>query len=175
MTTLAVVPNRASKLRSVEAARLKPSTIDQAAKEFIALNIQAVSLGTQIDEAKAKLLQMVEQHGVVPSKAEKSKRVVGDLYRVTATYGTSTSVDAQGAERLMLAMIEAGMDKKLAQELFASLFVFSPKYALAGSALKVIAGKLPKGAPRNLRHLFGQAVSVTPKSPSLKVEEKEKQ
>ncbi len=114
---------------------------------------------------------MIEEHGSVPPKAEKSKRLCGEVYYVNASYGTSTSIDTQAAERVMLAMIESGMEQSQARTLFESLFTFSPKYSLASTAMKVIAGKLPKGCPRNLRHLFGQALKITHRAPSINVEE----
>src|SRR3954463_7966309 len=116
MATAAVLPisARASKPRSFEASKLKTSTIDQAAKDFLALKLKLNDLEDDLDFAKAKLLAMIEKHGAVPPKAEKSKRVSGELYEVTASYGTTTSVDTAGAEQILLTMIEAGMDRKTA-------------------------------------------------------------
>jgi ribosomal protein L12E/L44/L45/RPP1/RPP2 len=173
MATAAVLPiSGRSRPRSFEAvAQPKTATIDQAAKNFLALKLQQSDLEEQLEKAKTHLIALVAQHGAVPPKAEKSKRLAGDLYEVTATYGTTTSVDTQAAERLLLVMIEAGMDRKVAAAIHESLFVFQPKYALSANALKTIAGKLPKGAPRNLRALFNKAVKTTTKSPTLSVTE----
>jgi hypothetical protein len=174
MATAAVTPDQRPRLVThltrAESAKLKPQTVDQLAKDFLSLKLKQEALDEEIHLAKERLLLMVKQYGAVPAKADKSKRVIGELYEVTATYGTSTSVDTRAAEQLMLVMIEAGMKKEQASALFESLFTFQPKYALASTALKAIC-KLPKGAPRNLRALFNNAVKVTEKSPTLSVAE----
>jgi hypothetical protein len=133
MVTAAVLPisGRASKPRSFEASKLKPATIDQAAKQFLALKLRQTELHELIETAKDVLIVMVQKFGAVPPKAEKSKRVTGEMYEVTASYGTTTSVDTAGAEQLLLTMIEAGMDRKTAAAIHEQLFVFQPKYALA--------------------------------------------
>jgi hypothetical protein len=173
MASAAVLPisGRASKA-SLEYSKPKPATVDQAARDFLALKLQQNNLEDQIERARGYLLAIVDKFGAVPPKAEKSKRLSGELYEVTASYGTTTSVDTAGAEQLLLTLIDAGMEKKTATALFESFFVFQPKYALAPTALKAIAGKLPKGAPRNLRALFAKAVTTKPKTPTLNVAER---
>lgn len=141
---------------------------------YLALKLQEKQMTEMIDQAKASLLALVEKYGRVPAKAEKSKRVAGLLYEITATYGTSTSVDTAAAEQLMQTLVEAGMEKKAATALFEQLFVFQPKYTLAPTALKTIAGKMPSGSPRNIRALFDRAVKITQKSPTISIAEKER-
>jgi hypothetical protein len=87
---------------------------------------------------------MVEKFGAVPPKAEKSKRVTGEMYEVTASYGTTTSVDTAGAEQLLLTMIEAGMDRKTAAAIHEQLFVFQPKVRAGRDSAEGHRRKLPK-------------------------------
>jgi hypothetical protein len=177
MATAAVLPPEARprlvKGRSAK-TKLKPVTIDEQAKQYLILRTRAALLDEELDRAKERLLFLVREFGAVPPKAEKSKRVSGELYQVTATYGSSTSVDTAAAERMILTLIKCGVPQEEAVKFFSALFTFQPKYALASNAVKVIAGKLPKRAPRNLRDLFNRAVKVTPKAPTLSVDEIEK-
>jgi hypothetical protein len=44
------------------------------------------------------------------------------------------------------------------------------KYKLAETAMRLLADRLPKGAPRNLRMLFNRAVVTNETAPRLRIE-----
>src|SRR6185437_14893976 len=100
MATAVVLPNSRPRLvrNRAEVVKLKPQTIDELAKKFLATKLRVDVAAAELAHAKESLLELVKLHGAVPAKADKSKRLSGDIYDITATFGTTTSVDTGAAE-----------------------------------------------------------------------------
>lgn len=138
------------------AKKLNPQELDEMADRLEKLN-------TEVDEIRGELKAQIDEHGFVPPRAEKSKRLEGDIYKATLSYGTATTVIDTEVEKILEACGE---------ELGAKLFKAITKYSVVTSAHQLLAGTLPEGAPRNLRQMFERAVQISEKAPSLKVEKK---
>src|SRR5438270_12044599 len=127
------------------AKKLTPCEVDE-----LALRLERLT--EQVDEIRAQLKASIDEHGFVPPRAEKSKRLEGDVYKATLSYGTTTTVIDTEVEKIM---------ESCGEELGAKLFKSITKYSVISSAYHFLAGTLPEGAPRNLRQMFDKAVQVS--------------
>src|SRR5215467_1786607 len=122
------------------------------AKELDETAARLEEIGLEEEELRAKLRVQVESFGSIPARAEKSRRLTGEEYQFTVTHGTTTEVHDADVERIR---------QICPTSLFERLFRVVTKYKLSDSATLVLAGRLPAGAPRNLRALFHRAVETT--------------
>jgi hypothetical protein len=116
------------------------------------------------DRLRTQLFEQVQEFGFTPPKAEKSKRLIGSVYTFTLSTSSSTEIRDAAVERIR----EACPDS-----LFRKLFLTVTKFKLAADATALLAGKLPEGAPRNLRQLFSRAVVLKEGAPRLRIEKAE--
>lgn len=135
---------------------LKATDIDAAC-----LRLEELEAGVQA--IRAELLEQVLQYGIIPPRAEKSKRLCGELYQLTVS--TSTSVELK--EAAILAIREV-CQLDLFERLFRSDVI--TRWRLVEGATMLLAGVLPEGAPRNLRVMFNRALTVKENAPRLKIE-----
>jgi hypothetical protein len=150
---------------------MKPETIDTHAREFNDRK-EAFDLAKEyLDEQRDKILALIEKHGRVPEKAEKSKRLEGIEFQLTASFGDSVKVDVEYAELFKQACEDAHAAGATGfAGFFARVFKFEPRYTLTTKATQIMSGKLPAGAPRALRAFFAKAVTIEKRSPTVKVE-----
>jgi hypothetical protein len=138
--------------------KLSPAELDELCERLELLDQES-------GEIRAQLKAHVEEHGFIPPRAEKSKRLEGEFFRATLSFASQTTViDTE------VVKIQEACDGLL----FARLFREVKKYTVADSAHYVLAGTLPEGAPRNLRRMFERAVIMAERSPSLKIERPKK-
>lgn len=114
-----------------------------------------------------QLVTMIRDHGFLPKRATKSRRIEGDEYQ--ATHSKSQSVEVNGTEVLRLR--DFLMRNGLARW-FRRLFKREPVYVLREGAQEIVAKMLDLGAPSDLQMLFSNALEIKDNSPSLKVESK---
>ncbi len=134
-------------------AKLSVVTIDALVDEREALK-------AKVDAINDKLKAQVETHGYTPAGAEKSKRIDGTKWQLTVSTGSTTEIRDAGV---------AAIEKSCPSDLFSKLFRRETKYKLVDGATMLLAGKLPAGAPSNLRKLFAAAVVVKTRAASLSV------
>ncbi|MGE5057239.1 MAG: hypothetical protein ACM3WP_24030 [Acidobacteriota bacterium] len=134
--------------------RLKPAELDTMAARLEEITAEA-------DHLRETLRAQVEQYGSVPPRAEKSRRLAGILYQFTVTRGLTTDVKDAEVERIR---------ENCPGDLFAQLFTTVTRYKVAGTAMRILADRLPPDSPRNLRLLFNRAVVTTESTPKLRVE-----
>jgi hypothetical protein len=137
--------------------RLSPDQLDLKA-------VRLEKLEKEYDELREELRDQVAEYGSTPPRAEKSKRLTGNLYQFTVSEGSSTEI--KDAEVLRL-------KENCDAAVFEKLFHEETVYKLSKGALEFLAGTLPENAPRNLRQLFARAFNVKPKAPSLSVKKLE--
>jgi hypothetical protein len=116
--------------------------------------------GEQIEE-------MIAQHGFLPPRSKKSKRVQGDEWKATLSQSHSVDVDSTAVRRLFDAMKEWGLARS-----FRRLFRREEIFVLVDDAQAVITKLAAKslGIDRQLLLLFSQALRIEGRSTSLKVE-----
>jgi hypothetical protein len=134
--------------------RMSAERLDQLADE-------REKLKARIDVINDLVKKAVEAHGFTPPKADKSKRLLGEKWQATVSYGTSTEIHDAGVEAIR---------RVTPIGLFGQLFKEVKQYKLVDGASMVLARTLPPGAPANLRRLFQAAVVITQKEPSLRLE-----
>jgi hypothetical protein len=117
-----------------------------------------------VEDSRKELLDLVNKFGSVPAKAEKSKRIEGFEFNVTASFGESISVDDDFALKLQDVLTAAKMSS-----IFDKLFSAKVKHQLKAGAHAVLSGQIP-GLPRNARALFNKSVKVQLLRAKLKVE-----
>jgi hypothetical protein len=137
-------------------APLKPASKDELDKWGARLE----AIGKEEDELRAKLKAQVENFGSTPPKAEKSKRLTGNLYQFTLSQGSTTELKDAEVEKIR---------KICPTNIFEKLFRTVTKYKLADGASLLLAGTLPEGAPSKLRKMFSQAVEMKETSPRLTI------
>lgn len=136
---------------------MTPQELDDAA-----IRLEEISL--EEDKLRSRLHEQVQEFGSTPARAEKSKRLVGDLHQFTVTCGVTTEIKDAEVERIRQAC---------PCTLFDRLFRTVTKFKLAEGATLVLASRLPPDAPRNLRMLFSKAVTTSETSPRLRIEKLE--
>ncbi|HKH99716.1 MAG TPA: hypothetical protein VJ999_11460 [Candidatus Sulfotelmatobacter sp.] len=134
--------------------RMTPQDLDQAAARLEEIRIEEERL-------RQNLLQQVEAFGSSPPRAEKSRRLTGNLYEMTVTRSVTTEIKDAEVERIR---------QVCRTELFDSLFRPVTKFKLADHATLILAGRLPADAPRNLRAMFSRAVTTKETSPRLRID-----
>jgi len=126
-----------------------------------ALATRLEEIAAEEEQIRAQLKEQIENFGSVPPKAEKSKRLEGELFRFTLSASSRTEIRNAEVEAIRSAC---------PAKLFERLFVPVIKYKLSTGAAILLASPLPEEAPRNLRVMFQKAVQITEESPRLKIE-----
>lgn len=137
-----------------------PEGIDQMAQTYKDLLAQQDALDNKVAEVREYLLERVQAHGSVPPRADKSKRLEGIQYQITASTGESIEIDAATVEKFK----EACSEQRL-RGFFDKVFKTTRKYSLASGAQTRV-----EEAPQKLRSIFARALRVKTKSPRLEVE-----
>lgn len=142
---------------------------DALADEYLR---KQAALGIAESELKAVrdlIEERVRKEGMYPPRATKTRVCYGEEFELRLTERTEVSVNVPAAMRLRAACYARGCGR-----LFRKLFRPVMKLELAGGAHEVLAGELPKKAPKNLRSLFALAVKVDDVTPSVEVRRREK-
>ncbi|ABF42386.1 hypothetical protein Acid345_3385 [Candidatus Koribacter versatilis Ellin345] len=155
----------------MSAAAHQPETISTLRIDAICqayVEAQAVADKAQAfaDDAKAVLLNIVEQHGFVPKNAEQSRRLEGKEYVATITSGRTISIDEDHVTQLQLLLSKAGKPR-----LFNDLFSRTTKHTLKKNAAELIrAAKISGWRGGRALELFAMCFRVASKTPSLNVD-----
>jgi hypothetical protein len=132
--------------------------------ELDAIGQRLEEIDAESDRLRTQLFEQVQEFGFTPPKAEKSKRLVGSVFTFTLSSSSSTEIRDAAVEYIREACPDG---------LFRQLFLTVTKFKLATGATQLLAGKLPQGAPRNLRQLFSRAVILKDGAPRLRIEKAE--
>lgn len=149
---------RCHRLRNVGETRFDAKRM--SAGELDAAAAQIEELEEHAQELRQELKEQVEAFGSTPPRAEKSKRLLGDLYQFTLSASITTEVKD---EVLKIATV-------CKPSLFSRLFKPVTRYKLIDGASMLLAGTLPEDAPRNLRQMFAKAVVTKESAPRLRIE-----
>jgi hypothetical protein len=129
--------------------------------ELDAIGQRLEELESETDRLRTQLFEQVREFGFTPPRAEKSKRLIGPVFTFTLSSSQSTEIHDSEIERIREACSDG---------LFWQLFLTVTTFKLATGATALLAGKLPEGAPRNLRQLFSRAVVLKEGAPRLRIE-----
>jgi len=141
-----------------------PLSIDEHAEIYLTLKATLDATAEALEKKKAELLKLVNKTGDIPSGADKSLRIEGDLYVITASYGHSSSIDND-----VVGKIQGALAENHTPSLFKQLFKSKVSYQLAPTAQVVL-----ESLPNSIQELFALVVKVKPRDPSLRVEPKKK-
>lgn len=147
------------------AERPTPAQIDGIAQQYLKMKASVADMRGQVESLEQNLIALVEQWGIVPPHAEKSRRLNGTLAELTVTKADTLTINDERVETLKDALEANGYG-----EFFTRLFTLRSKYEIvegAESALK--AESLPKRLAEKVLNLFGRSIGVKAKKPSLKV------
>ncbi len=145
-------------------------------EEIDALAALYVAAQDQVDKARQaesvlrdQLTDMVEEHGFMPPRATKSKRIQGDQWKITLSRGQSVEVDGTIAREIRRALKLVGRVRY-----FRKLFRPEIIYVLADGSQKALAqmveAEIPDAEQRDIIGLYNKAVEIKSKTPSLEVE-----
>jgi len=125
-------------------------------------------IGKRLDEIAAEeealrgqIKEQIEHFGFTPARAEKSKRVVGNLYHFTLSSGSTTEIKDAEVEKIRALCSE---------EFFSKLFRVVTKFKLMDGAGLVLADKLPAKVPPKIRQIFSRAVETKETAARLRIE-----
>ena len=138
-------------------------------QKVTALSAEALDkIGKRLDEIAAEeetlrdqVKEQIEHFGFTPARAEKSKRVVGDLYQFTLSSGSTTEIKDAEVEKIRAICPE---------DFFAKLFRVVTKFKLADGAGLALADKLPAKVPPKIRQMFSRAVETKETAARLRIE-----
>lgn len=133
---------------------------DEADKNITAAFDKRAVFGEQIEA-------MIKEHGFIPPRAKKSKRIQGEEYKATLGQSHSVDVDSTAVQRLFAKMKEWGLARS-----FRKLFRREEIFVLADDAQELIAKLALKspGIAGELQLLFAGTLRIEGRSTSLKVE-----
>jgi hypothetical protein len=141
-----------------------PHTIDELAERYMSTQLALDLAKKSLAEQKERLVKLLRKNGLISPGAEKSLRLEGDRYTITASFGISSSIDQDAVMKL-----QAELFKQKLQRTFKCLFHIETRYLIAPTAAAVV-----ESWPKKLRELFERCTVTKPRDPSLKVEEKKK-
>jgi hypothetical protein len=118
-------------------------------------------IATEEEALRDQIKAQIEHFGFTPARAEKSKRVVGDLYQFTLSMGSTTEIKDAEVEKIRAICPEA---------FFSKLFRTVTKFKLEDGAGVALANKLPDKVPPKIRLMFTKAVETKATAPRLRIE-----
>jgi len=118
------------------------------------------------EELKPWILSQVEKHGLVPTNAEKSRRIDTPGFVATVTTGTTVEInDAKCTE------LELLLSRAKCSDAFPQLFTRRTEFALAKTADTAMASaRWPKRFAEQIRATYGLCFTPKTKTPSLDID-----
>ena len=172
MSSTPVVTDLAAKCAAIVAAiveertgRPTPDMIDDVAGRYEGAKLSVAYEKDRLAKIEEEAIKLVQEWGIVPPNAEKSRRLNGRLAELTVTKSDVLTINDERVETLKDALEANGHG-----EYFAKLFALRSKWEVvegAESALK--SESLPKRLAEKVLNLWGRCISVKAKKPSLKV------
>lgn len=139
-----------------------PEQIDARAATYNALDEVKSSAAKNVKDEKDSLVELCRTFGVSPEAAEKSLRLEGNAWMITASFGQTIKLNALKLAKFQGALLAANKSKLLKR-------IFTPtiEYTVAPTAAETL-----KSLPKSLKTMFKACFDSEPKAPSLKVEKK---
>lgn len=122
----------------------------------------------QLEPLEQDIIRMVDDFGQAPKNAERSKELLGELYRALVTRGISTKVDENKVTEL-IRLLKKYSSSQMFHRLFSVEFVHRPK----PDAELFLAQIEDTRLKRELRAAFMACFELKPQNPRVKVEELE--
>jgi hypothetical protein len=151
----------------VPAVPVRPTVeqIDELAEKYFAADKAFKDAKKALGEIEDAAVALVQFFGIVPAKAENSRRLDGKFTFLTVTVSNTTTVD----EARVLALHEALVVNKFGQ-IFDNLFIERTRHEqVKDAALAILSAGMPKRLTETVQRLFSRCFSTTKKAPSLKV------
>ncbi len=141
--------------------------IDELAKQyFLALEV-CTKAETCFKSIEKKCIEQVQTWGIVPAKAENSRRLDGQYNTLTVTVGNTTSIDDARVQHLKNALTANKFGA-----IFDNLFKERTRHeAVKGAAIAILAAGMPKRLTEKISTLYARCFSTEKKAPSLKVKQ----
>jgi hypothetical protein len=138
-----------------------PDELDRLARSF-------VSSQQMVEWYREELIREVRKFGMRPARANKTKVLEGNKFEVRVTESQEVVVDQEAARALRIELDGFIGGPGLFFNVFEAL-VRPVEYFVQPGAYAVLAGALPKSAPRNLRRRFAAIVKMRATGPRLEV------
>jgi hypothetical protein len=152
--------------RTLQAESLLELRVDRFAAKYLELQDRADEFSRDAAIVRAELIELAQEHGSHPPRADKTLRLAGGAYELRLTSGIEITVDTRRALAI----------QRRAPRLFRRLFSKVERFVLNPGAEKLLnARKLPADAPHNLRSLFARALHLRDLPQQLEVRRREKE
>ncbi len=139
--------------------------LDALAERYFAADKAFEDAKKAFDLVEREAINLVQAFGIVPAKAENSRRLDGQFTFLTVTVGNTTTIDEARVEALHEALIANKFE-----QVFPNLFKERTRHeSVKDAALAILAAGMPKRLTETVQRLFSRCFSTTKKAPSLKV------
>jgi hypothetical protein len=138
--------------------------IDAMARELIELKAIKDDAAAAVKEKEDDILPIVSRYGRSPDGAAKSRRLEGNDFTITATFGQTSSVVKKNVEKFREELNAEGFARR-----FDKIFMQDATYTVAPEAESLLAGLSTK-----LKNLFAKCVKSAQKKPVVKADPKVK-
>jgi hypothetical protein len=146
-------------------ARPTPEQIDQLADRYNEALKQLDAAEAAFAAVEKEAIDLVQLHGIVPPRAENSRRLEGKLTEFTVTVGNTITIDETRVDDLKEALKANGFEA-----VFSNLFIERVRHELVKDAkLAILAAGMPKRLTNKIQALFGRCFDANKKKPVLKV------
>ncbi len=143
-----------------------PRQIDEMVELFEQVRDEAEHYDELYESAKDELIALVQRFGTVPTGAEHSLRLQGQVTTTTVTTGNTITVKEDAVIELWAAM---SCNQRI--ELFEKMFTRRTRHELRKDAENQLRiADLPQRLVKLFTSLYARCFEVKKKSPSLKVE-----
>lgn len=145
---------------------MNPQQFDSPCADYTEKQLAANMMKEKADDAKALVMNAVQEFGRVPTNAEASRRFEGMIWSGTVTTSTTIEILDDNVTALELALSKAKLPR-----IFKQMFSRRVEYTMLKDAEKVLPStKLPAQYAARIRELYGRCFVPRKKTPSLKVE-----
>jgi hypothetical protein len=152
-------------IAALAASAPAPEFIDELAARYLAAKEKASEAQTTVAAIADEAIALVNEWGVVPAHAEKSRKLNGRRAELLVTRVDTLTVVDDRVETLKGALEANGYG-----EYFKKLFTLRSKYEVVeGAETALKSESLPKRLAEKVLNLWGRCIAVRPKKPSLKV------
>lgn len=150
-------------------AELDLKRLDHLCNDYLELKQAEKSAKEAADKVKVHIMNEVDRHGVVPTNAERSRRIVTPSFSATVTSSVGVEINDEKVTELELLLAKARV-----AHIFHGLFERRVEYSFAKTANTVIAAtKWPKRFRDEILGLYTTCFTPKAKTPTLTVESNE--
>jgi hypothetical protein len=140
--------------------KITKANFDQQAQAYLDLYDAKKAAEEEMGELKERFVEFLSSEGDIPETGKKSFAYASEQFRALASFGQTTKIDPEAAEKFWQAF--TAKPRTVALE---EIVEIQPQYVILPGALQALQDQ-----PKKLRDLFGEIQKIKDNTPSLKIE-----